>query len=33
LRDDIAGISFGDALPKKWRARPPGADIGGVSVL
>jgi len=31
LRDDVAGIWFVDASPKKRRARPPGADIGGVA--
>jgi len=32
-RDDVAGISFADALPQKRRARPPGADIGGVGAF
>ena len=32
-RDDVAGIPFADAVPHKRRASPPGADIGGVSVL
>jgi len=33
LRDHVAGIPFADAVPQKRRARPHGADIGGVSVL
>jgi len=32
-RDDVAGIPFADAVPQKRRAKPPGADTGGVSVL
>ena len=32
-RDDVAGIPIGDAVPHKRRARPPGADIGGVSAF
>jgi len=32
-RDDVAGIWFADALPQKYRARPPGADIGGVGAF
>jgi hypothetical protein len=33
LRDDVAGIPLTDAVPRKRRARPPGADIGGVGAF
>ena len=32
MRDDVAGIPLADAVPQKRHARPPGADIGGVTV-
>ena len=33
MRDDVAGIPLADAVPQKRRARPPGADIGGVGAF
>jgi len=32
-RHDVSGIPFADAVLHKLRAKPPGADTGGVSVL
>jgi len=32
LRDDVAGMPFANSSPQMRRARPPGIDIGGVSV-
>jgi len=32
-RSDVASIPLTSAVPQKRRARPPGADTGGVSVL
>jgi hypothetical protein len=32
LRDDVAGMPFANASPHMRHARPPGIDIGGVSV-
>jgi hypothetical protein len=33
LRDEVANMPFASASPQMRRARPPGVDVDGVSVL